>query len=233
MESIQEQLKGVSKNLHNLSIYINTRNDIERLHRDNIFNRRFSAMLSSYIDFETVALRLERNVKESREVEHSIRVRMEGLMEIPDELQPAMRIAVQLTREMQADFKSLYMFGKIFLDEYTTLLTFIHNWRGISTGSITSIYNSFTKYAGSDPQVLRFKASCYNRLRASDVFITQYRDKYVVHDQTEHKEARWFINDMNGDVRILGSRPSITPKELVFVVAGYVEDTTAYTKSDL
>src|SRR3989344_7378644 len=121
METIQKQLKRAQELLMNLSSYINTRTDIPRMHKENIFNRRFSATLTSYSDFETVGLRLERTIAGHKKLEHSIQLEMRGRDKIPDDLQSAMRAAGQMEKEMQADFKSLYMFAKIFLDEFTTL----------------------------------------------------------------------------------------------------------------
>ena len=228
-KNLREYLNETRDALGSLASHINNKKEIlEKLHRDNLFNRQFSAMLSSYSDFETVGLRLARTITESQKLEHDIQQRMQGLKQIPDELQPVMVEADRLTRENQADFKSLYIFAKIFLDEYTTLLGFIHNWRDIRNGSITSFYTTLSKYKGDDPQIKRFIDSCLNQLKAVDVFITQYRDDYIVHDHTEHKETRWFLNDMTGGIRFLGGRPSITPHELAFVAAGYVTNTSKF-----
>ena len=233
LKNIKDQLKETQSALHIFSTHINSRKDIERLHRGNLFNRRFSAMLSSYDNFETVGSRLERTILQYQILERKIQYEMRDKRDIPDELQPLMKEANRFGRENQADFKSLYIFAKIFLDEFTALFGFIHNWRGISSGSITSFYNSVTNYTGEDEKVLAFKSICLGRLKAADVFVTQYRDTHIVHDQTEHKETRWFLNDMRGGIRFIGGRPSVTPIELVFVAAGYVADTIDYTKKHL
>lgn len=233
MKTVEEQLKDTSIALRKLESNVNARKDLERVHRNNLFNRLFSAMLGSYSDFEIVGLRLERTVNEQEELERQIQREQGDKKEIPDHIQKMMRRAHCLLRENQADFKALYIFAKIFLDEYTVLLRHIHNWRGIGDGSVTKFYSAIQKYSGDDQSILDFKESCSNRLKAVDVFITQYRDKYIVHDQTEHKETRWFLNDMRGGIRFIGGRPSITPPELVFVVAGCVSDTTEFTASRL
>lgn len=232
-KKIKDQLQEIQFAINNLSTHINERKEIERLHRGNLFNRRFSAMLSSYDNFQTVGLRLERTIIQNQILEQKIQHEMRDKTDIPDELQPLMKEADRMGRENQADFKSLYIFAKIFLDKFTSLLGFIHNWRGISNSSVTSFYTALEKYAGEDEKIVTFKSSCFNRLKAVDVFVTQYRDKYIVHDQTEHKKTRWFLNDMRGGVRFIGGRPSITPVELVFVVAGYITDTIAYTSAHL
>lgn len=65
-KEIKDQLQEINSALNNFSIYINSLKKIERLHRDNLFNRRFSAMLSSYSDLEIVALRLERTIEQNK-----------------------------------------------------------------------------------------------------------------------------------------------------------------------
>src|SRR3989344_2576767 len=114
-------------------------------------------MLSSYDNFETDGLRLERTILQYQILERRIQYEMRDKSDIPDELQPLMKEADRFGRENQADFKSLYIFAKIFLDEFTSLLGFIHNWRGISNGSVTSFYNSLTNYTGKDVKVVAFK----------------------------------------------------------------------------
>lgn len=232
-KNIKNQLQETQSALNDFSIYINGRKEIERLHRDNLFNRRFSAMLSSYSDFETVALRLERMIAQNQILERQIQYEMRGKKNIPDELQPLMKDAHRMNKENQVDFKGLYIFAKIFLDEFTSLVGFMHNWRGISTRSVTSLYKALEKYVDRDKKIITFKNKCFNRLKAVNVFITQYRDNYIVHDKTEHKETRWFLNDMQGGVQIIGGRASITPVQLVFVVARYVMDTIDYTSAHL
>lgn len=224
---LPEHLNETHDALRSLEFHINSKKEtLERVHRDNQFNRRFSAVLNSYTDFETIGLRLARNIVESQKLEHDIQV---GMRESKEVSGPTHQEAFRLTKENQADFKSLYVFAKIFLDEYTTLLGFIYNWRGISNGSITSFYLALSNYEGNDGQVKKFIETCLNRLKAVDVFVTQYRDSFIVHDQTGHKETRWFLNDMSGGIRFLGGRPSITPHELSFVVAKYVTDTSNFT----
>jgi len=230
MKNIQDQVDEIHKHLTNLSSSVNDCNDIVRFHTNNLFNRRFSAVLGSFSDLEHVGLRLERTILQYENIERDIRTRLQGKKEISDDMQSLMRVANRLSGENQADFKSLYVFAKIFLDEYTALLAFVNNWRGISNGSVTKFYNSLSIYDGNDNDILRFKGECLNRLKAVDIFVTQYRDKYIVHDQTKHKETRWFISDMEGGVNFIGGRPSITPRELMFVVCGYVSTTSVFTR---
>ena len=71
-------------------------------------------------------------------------------------------------------------------------------------------------------------------IKAVDLFITQYRDDDVVHNHKGHKQTIWFMNYMNEDVRFIGgSRPSITPKELIFVLSNYISSTAIFINMNI
>jgi len=212
--------------LHELSTIFNSekyKNLFPRFHKDNIFNRRFSGVLDSFMDLDTITERLEENIKSSIEVA--------GVMGQGQTIdQEAHRKFDRLTKHMKADFRALYINSKIFLDDYTSLLRFIFGWRGIGDKSITSFYNDLKNYSGSDASVIAFKEACLRRLKAVDDYITQYRDLAVVHNQQKHKQGtEWFMNNMNGEILFMGgNRSSITPQEILFIVVEYVDSSTSF-----
>jgi len=194
----------------------------KRLHKENIFNIRFSGVLDAFSDFQTTAERLEKNIERSIKVGREIYSEIYKEDEMDQELR---RKAHNLTKQNKADLRHLYVNAKIFLDEYTGLLRFIFNWRDIGDRSITRFYNSLNKYNGSDKDILSFKESCIEKLKAIDVYITKYRDDKIIHNQQKHKqETEWFRNEMDGRIRFIGGdRPSLTSQEIAFVVMQYIE----------
>ncbi len=194
-----------------------------RVHKDNTFNKRFSGVLGTFSDIKSVTERMTDNIQAS--------MTLEGQMQKEKNIdQEKQRIASRLTAQNQTDLKTLYINSKIFLDEYTNLLRFIFNWRGIGDRSVTNFYNSLEKYSGQDAGILAFKECCLNKLKAVNVYITEYRDTKVVHNQQRHKQdTEWFLNNMNGEVRFIGGgRPSITPQELLFIVIEYVDTSSQF-----
>ena len=235
MKSIAEGLDDINKDLREVETHVNAKKDLERIHKDNQFNRRFSNLLGAFSDLDAVGRRLEDNISKVEDLNRKIQARfkLEDKDQIMEEGQRLHRESDKINHQNQADFKSLYFFAKIFSDKYTALLRFLFNWRGIGDKSVTNFYNDLEKYKDDDPQVILFKEACLNRLRAIDIFITQYRDKYIANDQTGHKETKWFMTDMEGGVRFIGGRSSITPKDLIFVVSGYISDTAKFVQSNL
>jgi hypothetical protein len=153
-------------------------------------------------------------------------MKIEGQIQKQKEIdQELHREASRLTAQNKTDLRTLYVNSKIFLDHYTNLIRFIFNWRGIGDKSVTNFYNSLDRYGGNDKSIIAFKNKCLKKLKAVDVFITEYRDKKVVHNQSKHKETtECFLNNMNGEIRFLGGgRPSITPQEILFIVVEYVD----------
>jgi hypothetical protein len=229
MKKISTQLVEMKDKLQAFSVYINNRKDLERIHNNNTFNKRFSSMLSSFSDFEILGIRLEINIKENETLSEIIQNRntTEDKNIITDQGQKLRREQDWLMRQNLVDFKSLYIFAKIFLDQYTSMIRYIYNWRYIGDKSITNFSNDLKKYNGNDKTILLFKEKILNKLHAVNIFITEYRDKYIVHNQIKHKQTtEWFLTDMKGGVRFIGGeRPSITPIELIFVVSGHIVNT--------
>lgn len=215
----EEALKHFSSEL-NSDI---AKTNFPRLHKDNTFNKRFSGVLSTFSDIKSVTERMTENIQASMKLESQLQKDKEINQE-------QRRIASKLTAQNQTDLRTLYVNSKIFLDEYTNLLRFIFNWRGIGDKSVTNFYNSLEKYSGQDEGILAFKESCLKKLKAVNVYITEYRDKKVVHNQQRHKQdTEWFLNNMNGEIRFVGGgRPSITPQELLFIVIEYVDASSQF-----
>lgn len=216
-----------------VSLIINERKDLERLHRNNSFNKRYSVVLSSLVDVEVIIIRLQRNLEKLAKISREINKRnqKEDKEVISKEGQGLRKEGGELQKETLVDFRCAYIFLKIFFDKHVSLLRFLFNWRGVGDKSVTNFYNDLNSYNKIDEDVIAFKEKCLDRLKAIDVFITQYRDDYIVHDQTSHKDiARWVIFEGNS-MRIFGKRPSITPKEMVLILANYIYDTTEFIEN--
>jgi len=225
MQELAPQIKEIKASLDILSKTVNKNKSHERVHRGNAFNKNFSVTLSSFEDVLVFAGRLDSNISKFIEIERVIQQRnkKEDKDEIIEEGQRLRKIADKLTRANQTDFKALYIFLKIFLDKYTKLFYFLLPWRDISNSSITAFFHSLEKYKGKDPFAITFIKKYLNKLKAVDVFLTSYRDKFVVHAEFNSLSGTWFINEMNGEIRFVHpNRPSVTPQELVFVAKNYV-----------
>lgn len=225
MQELELQIKEIKVFLDALSKTVNENKNYERVHRGNTFNKNFSVILSSLTDVSVFAERLDLNISQSIKIEKIIqnRNRKEDKDEITAEGQKLRKIGSKLDRFNQADFKALYIFLKIFLDKYTKLFCFLLPWRNIGNESITKFFHSLEKYSGEDPFVIDFIKKYLNKLKAVDVFLTSYRDKFVVHAEFDNLSGTWFMNEMNGEIRFVHpNRPSVTPEELVFVAKNYI-----------
>lgn len=189
-----------------------------KLHKDNAFNKRFSAVLSNFSDVNSVTERLTENIQASMNIERQLQKDEKADKEIHIK-------SSKLTSQNKSDLKILYVNTKIFLDEYTSMLCWIFGWRGIENSSITKFYKSLEKYNGNDSSILFFKEKCFAKIKDVDDNITLYRDKKVVHDREKHKEPTvWFMNEMNGAIRFAGGNmQSLTPQEILFIAVEYID----------
>lgn len=186
-----------------------------RLHKENVFNRRFSVALSSFGDFKVIAERLHRNIEEM----------------IQDEKIGGNKH--HLVSENQTDLKSLYVNAKIFSDDFATLLIFVFNLRGIGDRSITRLFSGLNNYQGDDQNIISFRERHLRPIKAIDTFVTQYRDDEIVHNQKKHKQTIWFVNGMDGNIQFIGGgRPSITPQEVAFLISEFVESARDHVMED-
>jgi len=225
MQKLALQTKAIKESLGALAKKINKNKRLERIHRGNVFNKIFSVTLSSLEDVLVLAERLDSHISKSIEIERAIqqRNREEDKDEITEEGQRLRKIVDKLTRANQTDFKALYVFSKIFLDKYTKLFYFLLPWRNVSSRSVTAFFHSLEKYKGEDPLAITFIEKYLNKLESVDIFLTSYRDKFVVHAELDNISGTWFVNEMNGSVRFVHPKqPSVTPQELVFVATNYV-----------
>lgn len=225
MQELEPQIKEIKASLDALSKTANENKNYERIHRKNAFNKYFSVIISSLADVSVFAERLDLNINKSVEIGRIIqrRNKEEDKDTITAEGQRLHKIESELDSFNQADFKALYIFLKIFLDRYTKLFCFLLPWRGINNSSITKFFHTLEGYNGNDQVVINFIKEYLNKLKAVDVFLTSYRDKFVVHAELNNLNGTWFINEMNGEIRFVHpNRPSVTPKELVFVAKNYI-----------
>lgn len=211
---IEEILKDFSYEL-NSEI---SKTNFPRLHDNNSFNRRFSAVLSNFSDVSSVTERLTENIQVSMNTERQLQKNEKVDKEVHLK-------SSKLTSQNQSDLKILYVNTKIFLDEYTSMLCWIFNWRSIENSSITKFYKSLEKYNGNDNSILSFKEKCFTKVKDVDDNITRYRDKKVVHNREKHKEPTvWFLNEMNGAIRFTGGNmQSLTPQEILFIAVEYID----------
>lgn len=225
MKGIELQIKEIKTSLDSLSKTVNENKNYERVHRGNAFNKNFSIILSSLEDISVFAERLDLNINQSIEVERIIqhRIKKEDKDVITAEGQRLRKVGGKLNRFNQTDFKALYIFSKIFLDRYTKLFCFLLPWRGISSSSITKFFHSLENYNNNDPLAIDFIKKYLKRLKAVDVFLTSYRDKFIVHAEFDNLNGTWFMNHMNGKIQFVHpSRPSVAPEEIIFVVKNYI-----------
>ena len=150
---IEEILKHFSSELNSEIAKTN----FPRLHIDNSFNRRFSAVLSNFSDVNSVTERLTENIQASMNTERQLQKNEEVDKEVHIK-------SSKLTSQNKSDLKILYVNTKIFLDEYTSMLCWIFGWRDIENSSITKFYKSLEKYSGNDRSILSFKEKCFQKI---------------------------------------------------------------------
>lgn len=241
MHSNSCELNKIKACLDGLSNLFKNRLDLERIHRDNEFNRRISVVLSSFSDMETISLRLENNILKCETIERSIQKRnnYEDKEVIQEDGQMLRRDKEAINRENKVDLKALYIFTKIFLDDFTQLIRFIYNWRNIGDRSITQFYSSLKIYIGADNQILLFKKECFEKIEVINNFVTQYRDNGIIHNQSKHKQTTWLVNDMRGGIKQVGvkktgdEQSSITPTELIIIVREFLYSATEFIKRNI
>lgn len=237
MRDILKQLEEIKTALNLLAEKINEDKTCF-FHKNNTFNKKCSVISGSFDNFSVFAERLNENIQKSIELNQTIQKRnkLEDRGVISEEDQKLRRQSSHLDHLNQVDFKALYVFAKIFLDNYTDLLSFVlaFNTKGVrflnshENSSVTTLFYSLDKYSGKDSIVLAFKDRCLKRLKAINIFLTQYRDIFIVHANVDGSVGTWFINHMDGGVRFLTQRPSVTPKELIFVVKNFIVESVGF-----
>ena len=176
---------------------------IQRIHKDNMFNKGHSIILSSFDEIKTLSNRLGENIEAWVNQESRIQ-RMPAWQntksgQYPDKVQVEMKKADQLMKEVKVDFKALYLFSKIFLDKYTKFLHFINPAEGIRSGTVERFLNSLKE--SSDQFYKDFKSSLGSTSNEIIEKLTFYRSKKIEHVQILNEDT-WFMNDMRGGIAI-------------------------------
>jgi len=203
-------------------------------HRDNLFNRHYTRLLSLFSDLQVTVNRLDENTKKIDPITNIIQFKNleEDRFFISDEGQKLRNEWVKLSLKMQTDLKALYLFSKIFIDDFVGLVVLILDIKnkGIlfttkqGGYSVGVFYRSLIKYSGTNMVIRDFIIQNLDVLKAVEVYLSAYRNNYIQHlDTTGVKETKWTSHSHDGSIKFLGSRSSLTPKELTFVVHGCIE----------
>jgi len=210
------------------------------IHTRNHFNRKFSILLSFMGDVQVIIQRLHEQAEEKRLVER------EGKKHWPhtkdgvlcDEHQVLMQRSSTLLARNQVDLKSLYIFSKIFFDQYGEFMDYIlqverrgiviRTKNGKGDISISSLHGSLERYSGDDEFLKHFKDAIYKRLHALYVYVVEYRNSHVMHSGLDLWSDTWTLSNPDGSTRFLTGRSSSTPLELAFVIRNFLKDTSGY-----
>lgn len=209
---------------------------IERIHKDNMLNKKHSKVLRSFDEIKTLSKRLGSNIKawtaQGRKVQRMPAFRETKAGRYPDEVQVEMKKADGLSKEVRVDFKALYLFSKILLDRYVKFLHFINPVDGIKSGTVVKFLNSLEES----------QEEFYNDLEkslgdnADKVLnkLTFYRSNKIEHSKLLNEDV-WFGNDMRGGVSIShvdrdggGQVVTTHPKELLDIVGDFLYTTSSF-----
>jgi len=229
-------LNEIEESVKSFSDFDKTR-EIPRIHNDNMFNKGHSVILSSFDEIKTLSYRLGTNIKNWVEQERKVQ-KMPAWQNTksgryPDEVQVEMKASDQLMKEVKIDFKALYLFSKIFLDQYVKFLHFVNPVDGIKSGTVEKFLNSLKE---SDNEF--YKQLSQEMGETSDQILnklTFYRSKKIEHTQILNEDT-WFLNDMRGGIAIQHidrdskeSISTISPQELLSLVRDFSTKTSAFT----
>ncbi len=225
-----EQGKNILNTLNEISSFINKNKNL-KIHKDNKFNKNFSLVLSTGVDVVTLIERMGNEIKELQKVEHIIQLRneKEDKTTISKKGQELRKLADFLTKNLEVDFKSLYIFSKIFLDKLVQLFVFIvDDNRGIKDSSISDFKKSLDKYNGENNLFLEFKKEFSFILKNIIDYLKFYRDKQIVHSKINQSFTVWFVNDMNGNIYFQHASnngeniKSLSPKQIVDILEKFI-----------
>lgn len=214
----------------------NKEKDIPRIHKENMFNKGHSVILSSFDEIKTLALRLGLNtvqwVEQERKVQKMPAWQNTKSGRYPDEVQIEMRKSDQFMKEVKVDFKALYLFSKIFLDQYAKFLYFINPVDGIRSGTVEKFLNSIKE--SNDEFYTKFLKELGDTADHILNKLTFYRSKKIEHAQILNEDT-WFINDMRGGIAIQHvdrnngeSISTITPQELLSLVLNFSKTASGF-----
>ena len=149
-----EELERIEKAINTFSDYDKDKR-IKRIHNENRLNKNYSIILSSFADLKVLSVRLGENIENLVALEKKIR-KMPAYIAVesgryPEEVQIEMRKSGKLQAEVKVDFKALYLFSKILIDQYTKFLHFINPVDGIKGGAVVSFLNSSQNHNINSP----------------------------------------------------------------------------------
>ena len=110
IESLLFYVANIEKVLKEFSTSVNTHKKLPT-HKDNLFNYRFSRLLSSFEDIKVTAERLDRNIKKHEEA--SIIVQRYHWNDYSEAGQKPRREMDRYNRKNQTDLKALYLLSQI------------------------------------------------------------------------------------------------------------------------
>jgi hypothetical protein len=230
-----EEIKKIEESIKCFSGF-NKEKKIQRIHKDNMFNKGHSIILSSFDEIKILSNRLGENIEAWVNQESKIQ-KMPAWQntksgQYPDKVQVEMKKADRLMKEVKVDFKALYLFSKIFLDKYAKFLHFINPAEGIRSGTVERFLNSLEE--SSDPFYKDLKSSLGSTSNEIIEKLTFYRSKKIEHTQISN-EGMWFVNDMRGGIAIHhvdrdnGEEVStISPRELLNLLGDFSVITSSF-----
>lgn len=228
-------LNEIEESVKSFSDFDKTR-EIPRIHNDNMFNKGHSMILSSFDEIKTLAHRLGMNIKKWVEQEREVQ-RMPAWQNTksgryPDEVQIEMRKSDQFMKEVKVDFKALYLFSKIFLDQYAKFLHYVNPRNGIRSGTVEKFLNSIKE--NNDEFYMQLSEELGDTIDHILDKLTFYRSKKIEHVQILNEDT-WFMNDMRGGIAIQHvdrnngeSVSTITPQELLTLVMNFSKTVSAF-----
>jgi len=223
---MQKQRENIINSLNDISNFINKNKNL-KIHKDNKFKKYFSLVLSACVDIVTLIERVDGGIKELQKIEHIIQLRnnKEDKFTISEDGQKLRKLADFLRKNLEVDFKSLYIFSKIFLDKLVQLFVFIvDDNRGIKDSSISNFKKSLDNYDGKNNLFLEFKKEFSSILEEIINYLKFYRDKRIVHSKINQSFTIWFVNDMDGNIYFEHASQngrnikSLSPKQIVDIL---------------
>lgn len=210
-----EEIDNIKQELVNLATNTNSIKP-HRIHVDNKFNKIFSLTTEAFEEFKTVAERLDQEQTEVGPITKEIlrRNSNEDKEKILEEGQKLRRLELGLLDKIKVDFKSLYIFAKVFLDKYTHLITFLMPEKGVSNNSISDfIKHLFGNDTISNSLLSEFKQNFQENLVTLNDQLTFYRDKFIMHSAPEQTFQKGVIYNERGLFKIDHMSWKVNPRD--------------------
>ncbi len=225
-----DQLRQTIKSFSNFD----KENKISRIHKDNMFNKGHSLIIGTFSEIETLYNRLGSNIQKSiaqqRIIQNMPAWKNNKGGAYPEEVQIELRKSDILSKEIRVDFKAIYLFSVILLDQYVKFLHFINPVDGIKSGTVEKFLNTLD----SDKFYKKLKIELASNTEDILSKLNFYRSKKITHRQILNEDT-WFMNDMRGSIQISHvdrnsgkSTNTITPIELLEILINFFEMTSKY-----